>query len=210
MQPVPWTPRDTIWGLIGGLLLVIIVPPSGRPFDPDLKGDDALLAAQALFDGLLLMVAIGMASGWKFKPLERPLAPARDCGRFQLTAIGWMFATLIAYYIAAGLFATYVLKPKQEDIGKRPRRLQPEHRDRRLRGPRDRRPRAARRGALLPRLLLRGAALSAGRSGRRPCSPGLIFGLVHAPTGTTAAIPLAGLGFGLACSTTRPDRCGRA
>ena len=74
MAPVPWTPRTTFWWLLGGLLLAIIVPPLVvAPFDPDLDSDGALLAAQAIFDGLLLCVAVGVASDWKFRPLARPL-----------------------------------------------------------------------------------------------------------------------------------------
>lgn len=196
VQPVPWTPRDTLWGLIGGLLLAIIVPPLlVAPFDPDLNGDGALLAAQALFDGLLLMVAVGMASGWKFKPLEKALA-LLGMRRFQLTALGLLVATLIAYYIAAGLFATYVLKPNQEDIGGDLGVGNPSTwiavfavLEIVLLAP------------LAEELFFRGFLFGGLRSSWSfwPAAllSGLIFGLVHAPTGITAVIPLAALGFAL-------------
>lgn len=117
MQPVPWTPRTTFWWLLGGLLLAIIVPPLVvAPFDPKLEGDGALLAAQAIFDGLLGFVALGVASDWKFRPLARPLR-LLGLRPFRPSAIWIMLATLVAYYIAAGLFASLVLKPDQEDIG---------------------------------------------------------------------------------------------
>ena len=117
LTPVPWTPRTTFWWLLGGLLLAIIVPPLVvAPFDPDLDSDGALLAAQAIFDGLLLCVAVGVASDWKFRPLAGPLR-LLGLRPFRLKAIWIMLATLVAYYIAAGLFASLVLKPDQEDIG---------------------------------------------------------------------------------------------
>ena len=117
LTPVPWTPRTTFWWLLGGLLLAIIVPPLVvAPFDPDLDSDGALLAAQAIFDGLLLCVAVGVASDWKFRPLARPLR-LLGLRPFRLKAIWIMLATLVVYYIAAGLFASLVLKPDQEDIG---------------------------------------------------------------------------------------------
>ena len=117
MTPVPWTPRTTFWWLLGGLLLAIIVPPLVvAPFDPDLDSDGALLAAQAIFDGLLLCVAVGVASDWKFRPLAGPLR-LLGLRPFRLNAIWIMLGTLVVYYIAAGLFASLVLKPDQEDIG---------------------------------------------------------------------------------------------
>jgi CAAX protease family protein len=196
LPPVPWTPKDTVWGLIGGLLLAIIVPPLlVAPFDPELESDGALLAAQGMFDVLLLVVAVAMASGWKFRPLGRALG-LLGLRRFQLTAIGIMVATLVAYYIAAGLFATLVLKPDQEDIG-------------------------GDLGVGNPSVLIAVTAVVmivmlapvaeelffrgfvfAGLRSRWPLwssslVSGLIFGLVHAPTGITTVVPLAALGFAL-------------
>ena len=193
---VPWTPKDTLWGVVGGLLLAIIVPPLlVAPFDPDLSGDGALLAAQGLFDGALLMVAVGMASNWRFRPL-RPALERLGLRRFQLTAIGLLIGTLVAYYIVAGLFATYVLQPDQEDIGGELGVGNPNV--------------AIAVAAVLmivvlapisEELFFRGF-LFAGVRSRWSLWPaaivsGLVFGLVHAPTGITTVVPLAALGFAL-------------
>jgi membrane protease YdiL (CAAX protease family) len=195
-QTVPWTPRETFWGLLGGLVLAIIIPPLlVAPFDPSLEGDGALLAAQAIFGCLLLTVAIGMASRWRFRPLQ-PALRLLGIRRFELTAIGLLLATLLAYYIAAGLFATYVLKPNQEDIGG----------DLGIGNPNT----LIAVTAVLEIVLLAPVSeelffrgfLFAGLRSKWTFWPaailsGLIFGLVHAPTGVTAAIPLAALGFAL-------------
>ena len=196
VAPVPWTPRTTVRWLLGGLLLAIIVPPLlVAPFDPDLKGDGALLAAQAMFDGLLLLVALGVASDWKFKPLGRPLR-LLGLRPFRLSAIWIMLATLVAYYIAAGLFASLVLKPDQEDIGGELGVGNPSV--------------VIAVAAVLMIVLLAPIAeelffrgfLFAGLRTRWSLWPaaitsGLIFGSVHAPTGITTVVPLAVLGFAL-------------
>ena len=196
VAPVPWTPRTTVRWLLGGLLLAIIVPPLlVAPFDPDLKGDGALLAAQAMFDGLLLLVALGVASDWKFKPLGRPLR-LLGLRPFRLSAIWIMLATLVAYYIAAGLFASLVLKPNQEDIGGELGVGNPSV--------------VIAVAAVLMIVLLAPIAeelffrgfLFAGLRTRWSLWPaaitsGLIFGSVHAPTGITTVVPLAVLGFAL-------------
>src|SRR5207244_6646947 len=97
------------WRLLGALLTAIIIPPLlVAPFDPKLKSDGALLAAQALFDGILLAFAIGTASGWSFRPLREALGRL-GMRRFEPNAIWLVLGTLVAYYIAAGLFATSVL-----------------------------------------------------------------------------------------------------
>jgi uncharacterized protein len=198
---VPWSMADTVWGLIGGLLLAVIVPPLlVLPFDPSLAdpnraSDGGLLAAQALFDGLLLLVAVGVASRWRFRSLRQAFGRL-GFRPFALTAIGILVATLIAYYISAGLFATYVVQPKQEDIG-------------------------GDLGVGNPDLLIAVVAvvmivglapiaeesffrgfLFAGLRSRWSLVPaalvsGLIFGLVHATTGITTVVPLAVLGFAL-------------
>jgi CAAX protease family protein len=195
-RPVPWTPRDTLWGLIGGLALAIIIPPLVvAPFDPDLSGDGALLAAQAIFDGLLLMVAVGMASNWKFRPLRVPLERL-GMRPFALSALGLLVATLVAYYIAAGLFATYVLQPNQEDVGGELGVGNPSI--------------AVAVTAVVmiavlapvaEELFFRGFVFAGLRSRwslwPAALTSGLIFGLVHAPTGITTVVPLAALGFAL-------------
>jgi membrane protease YdiL (CAAX protease family) len=194
--PVPWTPRTTVRWLLGGLLLAIIVPPLlVAPFDPDLKGDGALLAAQAMFDGLLLLVALGVASDWKFRPLGRPLR-LLGLRPFRLSAIWIMLATLVVYYIAAGLFASLVLKPDQEDIGGELGVGNPSV--------------VIAVAAVLMIVLLAPIAeelffrgfVFAGLRTRWSLWPaaitsGLIFGSVHAPTGITTVVPLAVLGFAL-------------
>ena len=196
MAPVPWTPGTTVRWLLGGLLLAIIVPPLlVAPFDPDLNGDGALLAAQAMFDGLLLFVALGVASDWKFRPLGRPLR-LLGLRPFRLSAIWIMLATLVVYYIAAGLFASLVLKPDQEDIGGELGVGNPSV--------------VIAVAAVLMIVLLAPIAeelffrgfVFAGLRTRWSLWPaaitsGLIFGSVHAPTGITTVVPLAVLGFAL-------------
>jgi membrane protease YdiL (CAAX protease family) len=196
VAPVPWTTGTTFRWLLGGLLLAIIVPPLlVAPFDPDLKGDGALLAAQAMFDGLLLFVALGVASDWKFRPLGRPLR-LLGLRPFRLSAIWIMLATLVAYYIAAGLFASLVLKPDQEDIGGELGVGNPSV--------------VIAVAAVLMIVLLAPIAeelffrgfVFAGLRTRWSLWPaaitsGLIFGSVHAPTGITTVVPLAVLGFAL-------------
>jgi membrane protease YdiL (CAAX protease family) len=201
LPAITWGFRDSIWGLIGGLLLVVIVPPLlVLPFDsnlgdPDKASDAAILATQTLFDGFLIAVAIGMASGWHFS-LKQALGRLGLRG-FQPSAFGWMFAVLGIYYAGAIAFSAIVLQPKQEDIGKELGVCNP--------------------GlgiaifAVLSIIVLAPVAeeiffrgfFFAGLRNRWSLWPsallsGAIFGLVHAPTGPTAAIPLAGLGVGLA------------
>jgi membrane protease YdiL (CAAX protease family) len=201
VRRVPWGFGGSIWGLIGGLLLVVIVPPLlVLPFDPNLADPDkasdaAILATQALFDLFLVLVAVGMASGGRFRLREAlPLLGAR---RFQPSAVGWTFVVLGAYYAGAIAFSAIVLQPEQEDIGKELGVCNPGI------------------GIVIAAVLaivvlapfgeeifFRGFFF-AGLRTRWSLWPsalvsGAVFGLVHAPTGPTAAIPLAGLGVGLA------------
>jgi membrane protease YdiL (CAAX protease family) len=201
MPKVPWGLGDSIWGLIGGLVLVVIVPPLlVLPFDPNLGNPDkasdaAILATQALFDGFLIAVAIGMASQWRFR-LKDALG-LLGLRRFEPSAFGWMFAVLGAYYAGAIAFSAIVLQPKQEDIGKELGVCNPGI--------------AIAIAAVLSVVVLAPVAeelffrgfFFAGLRSRWSLWPsallsGAVFGLVHAPTGPTAAIPLAGLGVGLA------------
>jgi membrane protease YdiL (CAAX protease family) len=196
VAPVPWTPKTTFRWLLGGLLLAIVIPPLlVAPFDPDLESDGALLAAQALFDGLLLCVALGVASEWKFRPFGPPLR-LLGLRPFRPSALGVMLGTLVAYYIAAGLFASLVLKPDQEDIGGELGVGNPSIVI-----------------AVLAVVMIVGLApiaeelffrgfVFAGLRARWSLWPaaitsGLIFGLVHAPTGITTVVPLAALGLAL-------------
>jgi uncharacterized protein len=198
---VPWGFGGSIWGLIGGLLLVVIVPPLlVLPFDPNLadpdKASDAgILATQALFDGLLVTVALGMASGGRFR--LREALPLLGFRRFEPSAIGWVFAVLGIYYAGAIAFSAIILQPKQEDIGKELGVCNPGV--------------GIVIAAVLAIVVLAPVAeeiffrgfFFAGLRTRWSVWPsavlsGAIFGLVHAPTGPTAAIPLAGLGVGLA------------
>src|SRR4051794_14140016 len=201
LPEITWGLGDSIWGLIGGLLLVVIVPPLlVLPFDsnlgdPDKASDAAILATQALFDAFLIAVAVGMASGWRFR-LKDALG-LLGLRRFEPSALGWMFAVLGAYYAGAIAFSALVLQPDQEDIGKELGVCNP--------------------GigiaifAVMAIIVLAPIAeeiffrgfFFAGFRKRWSLWPaailsGAVFGLVHAPTGPTAAIPLAGLGVGLA------------
>jgi membrane protease YdiL (CAAX protease family) len=201
VRRVPWGFGGSIWGLVGGLLLVVIVPPLlVLPFDPNLadpdKASDAgILATQALFDLCLVLVAVGVASGGRFRLRESlPLLGARG---FQPSAVGWTFVVLGAYYAGAIVFSAIVLQPEQEDIGKELGVCNPGI--------------GIVIAAVLAIVVLAPFAeeiffrgfFFAGLRTRWSLWPsallsGAVFGLVHAPTGPTAAIPLAGLGVGLA------------
>ena len=197
----PWKARDSIWGLIGGLLLVVIVPPLlVLPFDPNIGDPDkasvaGILATQAIFDGFLVAIALGNASQWRFNVREA----LRRLGlrRFKPSALGWMLAMLGTYYIGAIIFSALVLQPSQEDIGKELGVCNPGI--------------AIAVAAVLlivvvaplsEELFFRGFFFAGLRSSwslwPSALLSGVVFGLVHAPTGPTAAIPLAGLGVGLA------------
>jgi uncharacterized protein len=190
---VTWTAGDAWVGLLIGVFAGFLLAPAlVLPFDTDLSSDAALLAAQSLLGLTLMAVAIGVATRWSFKPLGDVL---RRLGlrSFRPSAIGWMFLAMFAYYLVAGLFATYVLEPEQEDIGE-------------TLGVGD----ETLLVSILAVVLIAGLApiaeeiffrgfLFGGLRKRFPLWPaailaGVIFGAIHAPTGVTAVIPLAALG----------------
>lgn len=193
LPEINWTPRDTAWGLIGGLLLgALVAPLLVLPFDPDLSSEGALLAAQALLGASLLLVSVGIASNWRFKPLREALGRL-GLRRFRLSALGWMLLAMLTYYVLAAVFAALVLEPEQEDIGGE------------LGVGDDALVIAILAivliGVVAPlseELFFRGFVFSGLRS-RFSLWPaaliaGLVFGLVHAPTGITTVVPLAALG----------------
>jgi uncharacterized protein len=195
LPAVPWTLAQTFWLMLAGFALALLSPVLVLPFDPDLDSDGALLGAQGLFELSLLFVAIGVASEWRFRPLRRALSRL-GLRRTVPKAFGIALLTLLVYYIAAGLFSTFILQPEQEDIG-------------------------GELGVGDPNLLIAVSAVLviavlapiteelffrgfvfAGLRSRWSLWPaavavGLIFGIVHAPTGLTAVVPLAALGVAL-------------
>lgn len=195
LPPVPWTLSQTFWLMLAGFGLALLSPVLVLPFDSDLSSDGALLGAQGLFELSLLFVAIGVASEWRYQPLG-PALEKLGLRRTVPKAFGIALLTLLVYYIAAGLFSQLVLQPEQEDIG-------------------------GELGVGDPNLLIAISAVLviavlapvteelffrgfvfAGLRARWSLWPaavavGLIFGLVHAPTGLTAVVPLAGLGVAL-------------
>jgi membrane protease YdiL (CAAX protease family)/uncharacterized RDD family membrane protein YckC len=195
LPPVPWTLSQTFWLMLAGFAIALISPALVLPFDPDLSSDGALLAAQGLFELSLLFVAIGVASEWRFQPVRQALERL-GLRRTVPKDFGLALLTLLVYYIGAAIFASLVLRPEQEDIGGQL-------------GVGDPNILIAISAVLViavvapvtEELFFRGFVFAGLRS-RWPLWPsavvvGLIFGLVHAPTGLTAVVPLAGLGVAL-------------
>jgi membrane protease YdiL (CAAX protease family) len=196
LPAIGWDLSNTIWGLIGGLLLALLIPIVVLPFDPDLDSDAALLAAQALFGGALIVVAVGVASRWKFSPLGAALEEL-GLRSAPLKAFGIALLMLLVYYVGVGIFASLVAQPDQEDVARElgvsdPNLLVAISA-------------VALIAVLAPfseELFFRGLVFSGLRS-RLSLWPaavisGLIFGLPHVFTGPVAAIPLSALGVGLA------------
>jgi membrane protease YdiL (CAAX protease family)/uncharacterized RDD family membrane protein YckC len=195
LPPVPWTLRQTFWLMLAGFALALISPVLVLPFDPNLDTDGGLLAAQGLFELSLIFVALGVASEWTFRPLGRALSRLGLRGAVPRD-FGVALLTLFLYYIGAAIFASLVLQPEQEDIGGEL-------------GVGDPNILIAISAVVLiaavapvaEELFFRGFVFAGLRS-RWSLWPsavlvGLIFGLVHAPTGLTAVVPLAGLGVAL-------------
>jgi membrane protease YdiL (CAAX protease family) len=121
LPAIDWTLRDTLWGLVAALFAVSVLPLLVFPFDPGLRGggdelsDGGTLVAQALFSAGLILVALGVASRWRFASIGGSL---RQLGlvRVRLSAFGTALLTLLAYFAAALVFATLVVQPDQEDI----------------------------------------------------------------------------------------------
>jgi membrane protease YdiL (CAAX protease family)/uncharacterized RDD family membrane protein YckC len=196
LPAITWSLRDTVWGLVAGLILAVISPIVVVPFDPGLDSDWALLAAQGIFGLCLLAVPLGSASGWSTSRLgEARVRLGRRS--FPLQGLGWTLLVLFVYYVLAGLFAEFVLDPEQDDIADE------------LGLGDDNLLIAVVAVALIAvlapiaeEMFFRGFVFSGLRS-RMTLWPaavisGLVFGLVHAPTGITTVIPLAVLGVALA------------
>ena len=196
LPEITWSIKDTIWGLIAGLILALLAPIVILPFDPDLSSDGALLAAQGVFGLCLLGVPLGVASNWNTSNL-RVAWERLGLRRFARSALGWMLLALFVYYLFAGLFSTLVLEPQQDDIAEDL-------------GVGDESVLVAVAAvvlivglaALSEEMFFRGFVFSGLRS-RMTVWPaavisGLVFGLVHAPTGITTVIPLAVFGVALA------------
>jgi CAAX protease family protein len=196
LPEISWSLKRTIWGLVLGLIAALFAPLLVLPFDTSLKSDGAMLAAQGLFGLCLLAVPFGIASGWK--PAGLGVARARlGLRRFAPSGIGWILLALFAYYVFAAIFASLVVTPDQEDIGGEL-------------GVGNQNVIVAVVAVVLivglaplsEEVFFRGFFFSGLRS-RLSLWPaalicGLVFGMVHAPTGITTVIPLGGLGVALA------------
>lgn len=196
LPEIPWSAADTGWGTLGGLILgALIAPALILPFDPELDSDAGLLAAQAMLGVSLLFVAIGAASGWSFSSLGTARGRL-GLRRFAPSALGWMVLAMVAYYIAAGLFASLVLEPEQEDIADELGTCDPDVLVAVVA--------VGLIAVLAPiseELFFRGFVFSGLRS-RFSFLPaaviaGLVFGSIHAPTGITTVVPLTALGVAL-------------
>jgi membrane protease YdiL (CAAX protease family) len=122
-----WDLRQTLLGLIAGLVLGgVVAPVLVVPFDPDLDSTGALLAAQGLLAVALMAVSIGVAGGRARDLMVRP-AP-QPPGRRELTllgirpvrptAFGWMALAMVSYYVIAAVYTALIGAPEQEDIAR--------------------------------------------------------------------------------------------
>jgi membrane protease YdiL (CAAX protease family) len=194
---VTWSLRTTVRGLLAGLFLAVFIAPLlVVPFDPDLKDLGAVLIAQALLTAALIGTAIYIAR----RP--EPLADVRTALRrlgwrpFKPVALAQMLLVLLSFYAVVAIYSVVITQPNQEDIGS---------------------DLGLDRGVLLASIAVflicvvapiaeetffRGFLYGGLRQrfSQIPASTmsGLVFGLVHAPTGITTVIPLAVFGIGLA------------
>jgi membrane protease YdiL (CAAX protease family) len=194
---VTWSLRTTVKGLLAGLFLAVFIAPLlVVPFDPDLKDLGAVLIAQALLTAALIGTAIYIAR----RP--EPLADVRTALRrlgwrpFKPVALAQMLLVLLSFYAVVAIYSVVITQPNQEDIGS---------------------DLGLDRGVLLASIAVflicvvapiaeetffRGFLYGGLRQrfSQIPASTmsGLVFGLVHAPTGITTVIPLAVFGIGLA------------
>lgn len=197
LPEISWNVARTVKALIGGILLAgLFAPLLVLPFDPDLDSDAAILVAQGLFGASLILVAVGVASGWDRGRVRDALGQLglRPVG---LKAFGIALLTLIGYYIVVALFATLLVNPEQEDVASEL-------------GVNDPSVLVAISAVLMiavlaplsEELFFRGMVFSGLRS-RFSLWPaalisGVVFGLPHVLTGPLAAIPLTVLGVALA------------
>lgn len=195
LPQITWNLKDTIWGLVGGIVLALISPIIVVPFDPDLESDGALLVAQAIFAVCIFVVPVGIAAAWSRSRLSEAWSRL-GFRRFAATAIGWTLLAMFLYYLFAGLFSELILQPEQDDIAGDL-------------GVGDESLIVAISAVLLiavvapisEEIFFRGFFYSGLRS-RMTIIPaaiisGIVFGLPHAPTGLTAVVPLAVLGGAL-------------
>jgi len=201
-----WELRRTVLGLAGGLLLALFTPLLILPFDPDLESTGALLAAQALFAGSLVLVSIGIASGEGRKWDTAKALSLLGLRGFKPSALGWMALAYVAYFIFVAVYGTLITPPEQEDIA----------RELGL----DTGPVAAVAvvfviAVLAPiseEIFFRGM-LFGGLRRRLPtigaaAISAVVFGALHAPTGPTAVPPLIAFGFVLALLYERSGSLG--
>jgi membrane protease YdiL (CAAX protease family) len=192
LPQITWSLRQTLSWFFGGFLIAVFSSLLVAPFDPDLESDAAFLVAQGLFGASLLTVAIGVASQWDRGRVREGLGRL-GMRRFKPSALGWALLAWFGYIVVAVIFASLVLQPEQEDVSGEL-------------GVGDENLLVAITAILLivvlapvsEELFFRGFLFS-GLRARFSLWPaviasGLLFGLVHAPSGITTVPLLAVLG----------------
>lgn len=194
---LPWGAGEAVLILFAGLFAGgLFAPLLILPFDSDLESKPALLAAQLLFALAMVVFALLVASRWKLAGVKQALdlLGLRRVGPRQF---GLAIMVLLAYYLLAVLFSTFVLTPEQEDIAKQL-------------GLRDGNPvivvlavvMIAVVAPVAEEIFFRGM-LFGGLRTRFSLWPaaiisGVAFGIPHVTSGPTAAIPLSVFGVALA------------